>query len=372
MKPGTLNSDFAEEIKKYGAKDFNACFNCGNCTAVCGLTEKNANFPRMFIRYGLLGLTDEILKSKELWLCYSCGDCSAECPRQAAPGDYMAALRRYAIASYEPTGLTKLIFKSNPFYIIFTLLLSVILGFFLLTLKPEHEVARWIFNVLPYEIIHSIGIIIFIITGISVLWGVVRMWIKLSNSTETKKDKQAKPAKSIFKVINEIATMNRYKTCDTEEDSFWKGKHVLLQPWFVHWSIMWGFIGLFVATALDFIFKDPATSIWLPTRILGTLAGIFLVYGAGIALYYRIKKITKAYEDTKLADWVFLSFLFIAGITGFWLELAVAFNANLFINHIILLLHTIISMELVLLFAFSKFAHAIYRPLALFFYYNKN
>jgi hypothetical protein len=29
-------------------------------------------------------------------------------------------------------------------------------------------------------------------------------------------------------------------------------------------------------------------------------------------------------------------------------------------------------MELVLLFAFSKFAHAAYRPLALFFYFRDN
>ena len=115
-----IDPEFASEIKKYGAKDFSACFNCGNCTAVCGLTDKSANYPRMFIRYGMLGLKEEILQSKEIWLCYACGECSETCPRQAGPGDYMAALRRYAIASYEPTGLTKLIFKSKPVFILFT------------------------------------------------------------------------------------------------------------------------------------------------------------------------------------------------------------------------------------------------------------
>ena len=42
-----IDPEFASEIKKYGAGDFNACFNCGNCTAVCGLTDKNLNYPRM-------------------------------------------------------------------------------------------------------------------------------------------------------------------------------------------------------------------------------------------------------------------------------------------------------------------------------------
>ena len=68
---------------------------------------------------------------------------------------------------------------------------------------------------------------------------------------------------------------------------------------------------------------------------------------------------------------MFLSFLWIAGITGFWLEISVAFHADYLLNQIIFLLHTIISMELVLLFMFSKFAHAVYRPLALFFYFKQ-
>jgi hypothetical protein len=60
---------------------------------------------------------------------------------------------------------------------------------------------------------------------------------------------------SLLKIGNEIATMKRYKTCDKEEDSFWKNKPAAVQPWFVHWSIMWGFIGLLIATVLDFMLK---------------------------------------------------------------------------------------------------------------------
>jgi nitrate reductase gamma subunit/ferredoxin len=365
-----VNSEFATELKKYGAKDFEACFSCGNCTATCNLTEKNANFPRMFIRYGMLGLEKEILKSKELWLCYSCGECSENCPRQAAPGEYMAALRRYAIAGYEPTGLTKLIFKSNPFSIIFTLFLSVLLGFFLLTIKPDKEISRWIFNIIPYEVIHNSGLIIFSITGISILWGLVRMIMNLSIDSGIKENRNF--SKSFLQLFKELGTMKRYRNCDDEEDAFWSSKHAILRPWFVHWSIMWGFLGLLLATILDFILKNPATDIWLPSRILGTIAGLLLVYGTGIAIYYRIIKITSAYSKTTLADWMFLIFLCFAGITGFWLEASVAFHAENLLNHIVLLLHIIISMELVLLFSFSKFAHAVYRPVALMFLYSKN
>ncbi len=367
-----IDPGFASEIKKYGARDFSACFNCGNCTAVCGLTDKSVNYPRMFLRYGMLGQKEEILQSKEIWLCYSCGECSETCPRQAGPGDYMAALRRYAIASYEPTGLTKLIFKSNPVFILFTIFLSMLLGFFLFTLKPDHEVSRWLFAIIPYAVIHNLGLIIFSITGISVIWGFLTMFIKLSkNAVETDNSKN-KTGKSLKELVNELVTMKRYRTCDKEDDSYWKSKPAAVQPWFVHWSIMWGFIGLLVATVLDFMLKDPATDIWWPSRILGTIAGLFLIYGTSLAITYRIIHVTKAYEKTRLADWIFLFFLWIAGVTGFWLEISVAFQADYLTNHIIFLIHTIISMELVLLFAFSKFAHAVYRPLALFFYFRDN
>jgi ferredoxin len=366
-----IDPQFATEIKKYGAKDFSACFNCGNCTAVCGLTEKSANYPRMFLRSGILGLKEDILQSREIWLCYACGECSETCPRQAGPGDYMAALRRYAIASYEPTGLTKLIFKSKPVFILFTVFLSVLLGFFLFTLKPDHEVSRWLFSVIPYAVIHNMGLVIFSITGISVAWGLVRMYLKLSKTIVKPETPGGNAWKSWKNVLNEMATMNRYKSCDTEDNSFWKDKPAAVQPWFVHWSIMWGFLGLLLATVLDFMLKDPATDIWWPSRILGTVAGLLLVYGTSLAMNYRLKKVTKSYSETRLADWMFLVFLWVAGITGFWLEVSVAFSANNLINHIVLLIHTIISMELVLLFAFSKFAHAVYRPLALYFYFRE-
>ena len=364
----TIEIEFAEEIKKYGAKDFSACFNCGNCTAVCGLTGKNANFPRMLIRYGMLGQKEEILKSKELWLCYACGECSLNCPRQAAPGDYMAALRRYSIASYEPTGLTKLIFKSNLFSLFITLFLAVLLSFFLLTIKADNIVARWIFEIMPYEVIHNIGILIFSITGLSIVWGMTVMYRKLSVKTDTK---SSDFFSSISKVFSELGTMKRYKTCDNEDESYWKNKLEIVKPWFVHWSIMWGFIGLLLATILDFIFKDPATSIWIPSRILGTVAGLLMIYGTSLAIYYRTKKITRSYSETILADWMLLTFLWIVGFTGFWLEVSVSFASNNLFNQMVFFLHTIVSMELILLFAFSKLAHVVYRPLALWFYFNK-
>lgn len=365
-----IQPELTEDIKKYGAFDFTACYNCGNCTAVCNLTKKSANFPRMMVRYSMLGLKEEILSSKELWLCYSCGECSDSCPREAAPGALMVNLRRYAIANYEKTGLTKLIFKSNPLFVAVTLLLAIILAFFLLSIKPETEVARWLFRYIPYEVIHSLGIGAFALMGLSALTGVAVMWNYIGKGTKIEFNgsflKRVINAK--IAVMKEVATMKQYQNCDSDS-SLWHKRARYVRPWFIHWTIMWGFIGLLIATTLDFMFKNPATTIWWPSRILGTIAGILMVYGSSLAIYYRIKKVTKTYASTQLADWMFLSFLWLAGVTGFWLEIAVAIDADIMLNQIVLMLHIIISMELVILFAFSKFAHAFYRPLALFMHY---
>jgi len=368
----TIDPLFADKLRKYGADDFNACFNCGNCTAVCQHTGKTANFPRMMVRYGTLGLKDEILGSRELWLCYACGDCTDTCPRQADPGHYMGALRRYAIAHYEPTGITRLLFTSNPFAVVLTLVLASILGMFLFTLKPDHEVARWLFAWMPFAVIHNIGMVIFGFTGFAAAVGIFNMIRHLSSQTEKQTGKKNTVIRALTEVATEVGTMKRYQACDQEEDGFWSGKKSWQRPWFVHWSIMWGFLGLFLATVLDFLLKDPATTIWWPSRILGTISGLLMLYGSSLAIWYRINKVTKMYSETRFSDWTFLLFLWIAGFTGFWLETAVAFSADLSLNHIIFVVHTIVSMELVLLFAFSKFAHAFYRPLALFYYYKNN
>jgi heterodisulfide reductase subunit C len=105
-----VNVNLIGDLQKFGAADINACFSCGNCTAICPLSENDATFPRRMIRYAQVGMKDALLSSKELWSCYHCGECSDSCPTEADPGEFMAAARRYAIASYDATGLARLMY----------------------------------------------------------------------------------------------------------------------------------------------------------------------------------------------------------------------------------------------------------------------
>src|SRR5512140_1437620 len=107
----------SHDLKKFGASDIDACFNCGNCTAVCQHSEDTAQFPRRLVRYGQLGMTKKLVGTKEPWLCWNCRDCSDTCPRQARPSEYLEAVRRYTIAGMDPTGISRLMYTSRIFLV---------------------------------------------------------------------------------------------------------------------------------------------------------------------------------------------------------------------------------------------------------------
>src|SRR5664279_4564063 len=102
-----VDGNLLTDLKRFGAADISACFNCGICSATCPLSTTGSAFPRRIFRFAQLGLKDQLLSSPELWLCYGCGECSDACPTGADPGDFMAAARRYAIASYDRTRLAR-------------------------------------------------------------------------------------------------------------------------------------------------------------------------------------------------------------------------------------------------------------------------
>jgi heterodisulfide reductase subunit C len=86
-----VNPELGAEIAALGGGTFTKCFNCGNCSAVCALSQGDTAFPRKIIRYLQLGLEERLTESVEPWLCYYCGQCSKTCPREAEPGELMMA-----------------------------------------------------------------------------------------------------------------------------------------------------------------------------------------------------------------------------------------------------------------------------------------
>ena len=373
-----VNSHFVDELKQYGPVNIESCFNCGNCTAVCPLSTETDNFPRRMIRYTQIGLKEKLLSSKELWLCYHCGECTTTCPRQADPGEFMAAARRYAIAQYDRSGLSKFLFTSSAFHILFLILLTAVLGVFIYSFHgPMREDILRLFDFIPSQGIHDAGVIAGIILMMITLMGLFNMILHIKGKNKIFVGAPAHWIQAVWKAMgNEVLGQRNYRK-DCERYS--QNQRWYMQKWFIHASMLWGFLGLFLATGLDYLLEilggkavGTWVPIWYPIRLLGTCAGIFLLYGTSAIIFKRLIKADEASAHSTTSDWIFLLLLWSSGITGFLVELSLYLPQPAAWNYWMLFAHLVVVGDLLLLFPFSKFSHAIYRTAAIFIQHLKS
>jgi len=368
-----IDTSLLPEIQKYGAVAIEACFNCGNCTAVCPLANEDANFPRRLIRYAQLGMKDRLAASKDVWMCYYCGECSATCPREAEPGEFMAAARRFAIAQYDVTGLAKLLYKSGWFNVLFTIVMTLFFGLFMLTFRrpaPLDHLA--LFEFIPEVYIQIVGISLFVLVALVTIAGLVRMIRGVIAHGGLAFTASEHPHLNWWSALWETVAVEflgqkRYRDDDCEEQP---ATPWYLRKWVVHASILYGFLGLFAATALDFLFKPvgSAVPLYFPMRLLGTTAGLFFMYGTTAAFFNRLQKRDKSAANSQVSDWMPLVLLWLLGLTGFLLEIAVYALLPAVWGYGLLIFHVALAMDLLVLLPVSKFAHVIYRTTAIFLY----
>jgi ferredoxin len=361
---------FLSELQKHGAVNIESCFNCGNCTAVCPLSADKETFPRRMIRYAQLGMRDKLTGSKELWMCYYCGECTATCPRQADPGEFMAAARRYAITRYDRLGLAKLLYASGTLNALFLTLLAVVLGLFLYIFHgPMPRDTLRLFEFIPDEVIHSTGVIAGVIIFLIAISGMIRMMVRIGK-TSCPEGARLNWLPALWQTIKEVFGQQRYRR---DCEAYGRPQPWYIQKWFIHASMLWGFMGLFLATALDYLLRllgvKPTGAwvpIWYPTRLLGTLAGAMLVYGVTVAIVKRMRKADEAAAYSTPSDWAFLILLWLAGMSGFALEAAIYLPQAYGWSYWMLLVHLVVVLELLVLLPFTKFAHVLYRTMALY------
>jgi ferredoxin len=376
----TVDLGLLADIKRFGAADVSACFSCGTCTATCPLVTGDATFPRRLIRYAQVGMRHQLLSSKELWTCYACGECSESCPTQAEPSEFMAAARRYAIANYDRTGLARTMYTRPVIGILIAVALAAFFALFMYAGHGAQSTSSLdIFGFIPEELIHNLGIGIMVIVFAAGLAGVIAMARALGRAGgETIRsvlgDRAAlfRTARALWSAIAvETLGQRRYRDgCDPDEIL----RPWFLRRWFLHAATMWGFLGLLAATILDYgleLVGIKATGtpvpIWYPARLLGTVAGVLLVYGATTLIVQRYRGRERSVRHSTGADWTLLALIWIAGVTGFALELALYLPSAPAWGYWVFLFHVAIAMELVILAPFMKLAHAVYRPVALFF-----
>ncbi len=378
----TVDIDLFDDLQRFGAADVTACFSCGTCTATCPLTDNDGTFPRRIIRYAQVGLKDELLSSKELWTCYHCGLCSDSCPTEADPGEFMASARKYAIASYDPTGLARILYTRPVLGSLIATAVAAFFAVFMYTAHGPQESARLdLFTFIPEPMVHWTGVAVMVLLAVAGVVGLVRMARRTARAEGVTVhglfgDRTAwrrTVAAAWDTVAIESIGQRRYRD-DCNEDGA-PPEPFYRRRWFLHAMTVWGFLGLLTATILDYGLAlvgvkktGTAIPIWYPSRLIGTVAGIAMLYGVTLFAVNRVRRVNRAAARSTASDWLLLTLLWITGASGFLIEVALYVPPTPPWGYWVFLFHVAVAMELIILLPFTKFAHVMYRPVALFFH----
>jgi len=339
-----VNPEFATELKKYGANDFSACFNCGNCTATCALSTTESSFPREMIRYATLGLEDEIKASLKPWECYYCGECTTECPRQAEPAELMMSLRRWLTSKYDWTGLSGLLYKSLP--ISLTAFILAFAGVIIFAYSVGFELTQMI------EVGHYFEMIAIGTVGVVILLpNVARMWY-----FTILKPKIKVPFVNYLKATGDLFvhmfTQKRALGCDDNQFR-----------WFEHFILVLSYLSLLFTT----VFLDWFASTNMFVIVLGYVESAIIFVVTVDFVSSRMKKNKAVSKHSQPSDWFFVIWLLLMGLTALMVRLFIDFNI-LEMNKWLYLFHlTILAQWALIIVPFGKWTHFLYRSFAMYF-----
>lgn len=339
-----VNPEFATEIQKYGAADFQACFNCGNCTAICALSKEDASFPREMIRYTTLGLEDEIKASLKPWQCYYCGECSTQCPRQAEPGELMMSLRRWLTSKYDWTGLSGLLYKSLLISLAaFVLAFAGVIAF-------AYSVGFELSNMI--EVGHYFEMIAIGTVGVVILLpNVARMWYFTILKPKTKVS-FVNYLKASGDLFVHMFTQKRALGCDDNQFR-----------WFEHFVLVLAYLSLLFTT----VFLDWFATTNIFIIVLGYVESLVIFVVTVDFVSSRVKKNKAVSKHSQPSDWFFVIWLLLMGLTAFMVRLFIDFdilesNKWLFLFHL-----TILVQWALIIVPFGKWSHFLYRSFAMYF-----
>lgn len=359
-----------KDLKAFGLKDATKCFHCGNCTAVCPLSTLDNPFPRRFMKYIQMGLSERILRSPEPWLCYYCGDCSDRCPRGADPGEAMMVMRRYLTSKYDWTGFARRFYTSEAFEILAVVILGILIGLALVIFRGsnpnlQHAHLNSVWPAPAIEIADLVMAAILTFFLLSNTWRCVRF----SMGDLIYKIPMDIYVRQAWQLVVHFLTQRKFGECTDR------------MQWLVHLLIMTGYCTAFMLVAVflaggihviglswePLMFQRDVEYVWYhPWRLLGYYATFALFYGATYALVGRIKKSKAPYKNSHGTDWMFLILLELTTLTGILIHFTRLLDWPM-TTYGLYVVHLMVAVPmLVLEVPFAKWAHLAYRPVVAF------
>ncbi|MCK4765796.1 MAG: 4Fe-4S dicluster domain-containing protein [Candidatus Aminicenantes bacterium] len=88
-----IKDPFVKKVEELSGQNLLACYQCGKCSAGCPAVSQMDILPNQIIRLAQLGLKEELLESKAIWVCASCMTCNTRCPKGINIAEVIEAVR---------------------------------------------------------------------------------------------------------------------------------------------------------------------------------------------------------------------------------------------------------------------------------------
>lgn len=364
LLPVLSDPSLLSDVRQYGRFDTAGCYQCGTCTISCELVTDSASFPRKSIRYALLGLRGPLLSSLEPWICEDCGDCSLICPRQAEPRISMVTLRRFLSAQYDWTGIAPRLLRSKAWY------LGSLIGAAVITLLLILSYHLWYVGLQVSDLATPLGLehmfplvtyytLTVILLPLLLLFSrVIRIWRFTMAGHEQGSIPLSDYVREAWVYINQAITESLMHKCPEH------------RRWFPHFLLALGTMTMLTIKlfGLRWFQTDSIYAFYHPQRLLGYLASGCIVYGIGDILIGRIQAEREIYKETRFQDLVLPILLLSTVLTGLATHVCRIAGFEL-TCHYLYAVHIVVTTPLLVVeMAFGKWAHMIYRPLALYFH----
>lgn len=359
-----VDSTLLPQLKEYGAVNLEACFNCGNCTAICPLTDDAHLFPRNMIRYVQLGLKDRLLQSTDPWLCYYCGECSQTCPKSAEPAETMMSLRRWLTAQYDRSGHSAKLYTSEK-AVAKAILSPALLSLVALVLYHVFTGYRNIITdqvalnaFAPVMIVWAVVLLHGLYLGYRMISGVFGMFRNVMGPILEEGKIPLRIYLQEFKeFVLHLFTQKRWRDCN-DNQPHWLNHLLMISGYAIMLALILGLLWWFQT--------DEIYPIYHPQRWLGYYATIVLIYGSIVALAGRIRKKEQIHRFSHPTDWLFPSFILIGAVTGILVH-AFRYAGWPWPTYVLYVIHIMVMVAMLdTEVGVGKWAHLFYRPMAMY------
>jgi len=96
-----IRDPFVAKVEELSGQNLLVCYQCGKCSAGCPAVHEMDILPNQIIRFAQMGLKEELLGSRAIWVCASCMTCNVRCPKGINIAEVIEALRQILLRQRE-------------------------------------------------------------------------------------------------------------------------------------------------------------------------------------------------------------------------------------------------------------------------------